>query len=137
MDTQGNDDVGSYIHVKVTYSVGTIDDPDSVKTAEAMALVSQYRVQPGLGESNTLPEFDPTTVSRSVDEGKKSRDVGNPVTATDADRGTVLNYTLSTAENATPQDKTTADGGVDAFKIGPGHRPDNHQCRPGLRDHQR
>ena len=39
-----------------------------------------------------IPEFDPTSVAREVQEGSAGRNVGPPVAATDAD-GDVLNYT--------------------------------------------
>ena len=48
-------------------------------------------MRPAKVESNTPPEFDPTSVAREVQESSAGRNVGPPVVATDDD-GDVLNY---------------------------------------------
>ena len=78
-------DVGSRIRVVATYRVGG-------STSQEMAsLTSDYPVLAVRAGANKL-EFDPTTVSREVAEGKKGMMVGAPVTAT-GNHGAV-NYTL-------------------------------------------
>ena len=48
---------------------------------------------------NTAPEFASTSTSRSVvEDGQVGTNVGSPVTATDADQGDTLTYTLGGAD---------------------------------------
>ena len=79
-------DVGSYLHVKVYYNVGAGRE-------ETASVASDYKVLADR-TSNSAPEFDPTSVTRNVNESKKGMAVGAPVTATD-DASRVLNYTLT------------------------------------------
>ena len=85
-DEANDNDVGKYLRVEASYSVVT-------GSADSASLVSDYPVKVRLGENNSLPEFASTAVTREVTEGEKGMTVGNPVTATDADRD-VLNYTF-------------------------------------------
>ena len=93
-DAADNNDVGRYIHVKATYQVAT-------KAQESASRASDYPVQATKELQNSLPEFDPTSITREVYEGEAGMTAGAPVTATDAD-GDVLNYTLAitTGDNA-------------------------------------
>ena len=85
-DEAYSNDVGMYLRVVATYT----DRRGRSKTAE---FVSPHRVQPAKVQANSLPEFAPTSIDREVQEGGAGRNVGAPVTATDAD-GDVRNYTL-------------------------------------------
>ena len=78
------------------------------KTAE---FVSLHPVRPAKVEDNTVPEFAPDEHTRRIQEGGADRNVGAPVTATDAD-GDVRNYTVV---SSTPQVGDASD--EDAFKI--------------------
>ena len=84
-------DVGSYLQVTATY-----DDGQGVsKSAQAL---SEFPVRAEPSETNTGPDFDAETADRSIVEGPAAgRNIGQPVTATDAnaaDEGK-LTYTLS------------------------------------------
>ncbi len=80
------DDVDMYLTVVAHYVVsGNVDQ-------ETAMLSSEYPVLPDRVGASKL-EFDPTTVSRSVAEGKKGANVGDPVTAK-GNHGAV-NYTLA------------------------------------------
>ena len=84
-------DVGSYLQVTATY-----DDGQGVsKSAQAL---SEFPVRAEPSETNTGPDFDAETADRSIVEGSAAgRNIGQPVTATDAnaaDEGK-LTYTLS------------------------------------------
>ena len=83
----GGDDRGKYIHVEATYTVDGGDD-------ETASLASDYPVQAARKEENTVPEFSSTVISRRVTEGPLGRNVGAPVTATDADND-LRNYHIS------------------------------------------
>ena len=85
-DTASNSDVGMYLRAVATYS----DSRGPNKTAD---LVSDYPVQ-AARKDNTPPAFASDAATREIPEGAAKRDVGAPVTATDADSD-VLNYTLS------------------------------------------
>ena len=98
-DEADDNDVGMYLRVEASYTV-------VAGSAESAHLVSDYPVQM-YREDNSAPEFDPTSVTREVSEGMSGMDVGNPVTATDADGG-ALNYTIGTNVQV---------GGSDAFAI--------------------
>ena len=63
---------------------------------ETATLASDYPVQAIRVEANTVPAFSSTAISRRVTEGASGRNVGAPVTATDADSD-VLNYTTLAA----------------------------------------
>ena len=73
--TATSDDVGKYLRVVGTYTVGGGDD-------ETAYLVTGYPVL-AEREDNNPPEFSSTSVAREVDEGMKGMTVGDPVTATD------------------------------------------------------
>ena len=84
-------DVGRYLQVTATY-----DDGQGVsKSAQAL---SEFAVRAVPSETNTGPGFDAETADRSIVEGSVAgRNIGQPVTATDAnaaDEGK-LTYTLS------------------------------------------
>ena len=84
-------DVGSRIRAEATYVVaGNVDQ-------ETASLTSDYPVLAVRAGDNKL-EFDSTTVSRDVAEGKKGMMVGTPVTAT-GNHG-VVNYTLGDSGDA-------------------------------------
>ena len=85
-DHADNNDVGMYLRAVATYT----DRRGANKTAE---FVSPHTVKAAKVEDNSLPVFAPTAVARDVQEGPAGRNVGAPVTATDAD-GDVRNYTL-------------------------------------------
>ena len=84
-DEAESNDVGMYLRAVATYS----DRRGGNKLAD---FVSHYPVQEAK-EINTDPEFPSTDATRSVSEGPSGRDVGAPVTASDADND-VLNYSL-------------------------------------------
>ena len=84
-DEAGDDDRGMYLRAMATYT----DRRGNGKTAE---FVSIHPVRPAKVEDNTAPEFATTAITRDIQEGGADRNVGAPVTATDAD-GDVRNYT--------------------------------------------
>ena len=85
--TAGDSDVGSYLRVVATYTDGRSSD----KTATA---VSEYRTI-AENPSNTAPKFPAESTARAVaEEMPKGTAIGNPVTATDKDRGEMLTYWL-------------------------------------------
>ena len=72
-------------------------------------------------DANVAPEFASATTSRTVAENTVAgKDIGNPVTATDADSAT-LTYALDGTDAA-------------SFDIDPGHGPADDQGGLGLRD---
>ena len=80
------DDAGENIRAVVHYVIaGNVDQEMAEKTTD-------YPVLAGRVGDNDL-KFDPATVSRTISEGAKGRDVGAPVTAT-GNHGTVR-YTLA------------------------------------------
>ena len=85
-DTSTSNDVGMYLRAMATYS----DRRGPNKTA---SLVSDYPVQ-AARKDNSVPEFPSSAATRSIPEGASGRDVGAPVTATDADND-MLNYHIS------------------------------------------
>ena len=85
--TLQSSDVGNRIRVTAFYTVGTGRE-------ESASLTSDYPVL-DTRSSNEAPEFSPAAVSRSISEGDKGRNVGNPVTATDDVRNAALNYILT------------------------------------------
>ena len=104
-DEAGDDDRGMYLRAMATYT----DRRGNGKIAE---FVSLHPVRPAKVEDNTAPKFTTTAIARDIQEGKAGRNVGAPVTATDAD-GDVRNYTVG---SSTPQ--ISVDGtDVNAFKI--------------------
>ena len=84
-DNANDNDVGMYLRAVASYT----DNRGSNKEAEN---ISDYPVRPAKVQNNSGPEFNPTSVAREVQEGSADRNVGPPVSATDAD-GDVLNYT--------------------------------------------
>ena len=86
------EDVGMYVRVEAFYNVG------DAGREESASLTSDYAVL-GSRTNNEEPEFSPTAVTRSVNEGKKGMNVGAPVTATD-DISNALNYALTGADAA-------------------------------------
>ena len=105
-DDANDNDVGMYLRSVVSYT----DRRGSNKTAE---MVSAYPVRPAKVQNNSVPEFDPTSVAREVQEGSAGRDVGPPVMATDDD-GDVLNYTKVTAADPFDVDQATGQITTDA-----------------------
>ena len=85
------EDLNKRIRVVVYYTVGA-------GTEESASRMSDYPVL-GTRSSNEAPEFDPDEITREVSEGKKGRNVGARVTATD-DRTNALNYTLGGTDAA-------------------------------------
>ena len=73
--TATSDDVGKYLRVVGTYTVGGGDDETAYRVTGYPVLAER--------EDNTAPEFSSTSVAREVDEGMKGMTVGDPVTATD------------------------------------------------------
>ena len=85
-------DVGLYLRVVATYN----DGRGSGKTAAA---VSEYMTIARIA-SNAVPEFPATSTTRAVLEGAaKGTSIGNPVTATDGDRGERLTYWLTAGDD--------------------------------------
>ena len=84
-DEADSNDVGMHLRALATYT----DRRGGSKHAE---FVSYYPVQEAR-EINTHPEFPSATATRTISEGPSGRDVGGPVTASDADND-VLNYSL-------------------------------------------
>ena len=84
-------DVNYYLRVTAFYT----DSHSSDKSAQAL---SEFAVRAVPSETNTGPDFDAETADRSIVEGSAAdRNIGQPVTATDAnaaDKGK-LTYTLS------------------------------------------
>ena len=84
-------DVNYYLRVTAFYT----DSHSSDKSAQAL---SEFPVRAVPSETNTGPDFDAETADRSIVEGSAAdRNIGQPVTATDAnaaDEGK-LTYTLS------------------------------------------
>ena len=79
-------DVGKNIRVLVRYQV------DGKPSRESAQKTTEYPVLAARVGDNEL-EFDPATVSRTISEGAKDRNVGAPVTAT-GNHGTIR-YTLT------------------------------------------
>ena len=73
--TATSEDVGKYLRVVGTYTVGGGDDETAYRVTEYPVLAER--------EDNNPPEFSSTSVAREVDEGMKGMTVGDPVTATD------------------------------------------------------
>ena len=117
--TVQDEDEGSYLCAKATYSIGG--------TQYSAEKISDYKVGRNLAELNANPTFGAdTSVARMVYEGGSGMMVGDPVTATDVDssssHGDQLNYILV--------------GGADVSQVRhrPEDRPDNHHCgKSGLR----
>ena len=93
-DNADNNDIGMYLRATANYT----DRRGSDKNAE---FVSPYTVKATKVENNSLPEFAPTAVERSVQEEIALANVGPPVTATDADNH-ILNYDLVDATSGDP-----------------------------------
>ena len=93
-------DANNPIRVVVTYRVGT---NQNLENASEM---TDYPVLAARIEANAL-KFDPATVSRTISEGAKDRNVGAPVTAT-GNHGTIR-YSLDGSGDATT--------GSEKFKI--------------------
>ncbi len=91
-DTSTSNDVGMYLRAMATYS----DRRGPNKTA---SLVSDYPVQAARAD-NSVPEFLSAAATRGIPEGPSGRNVGAPVTATDADND-LLNYHISGGTDAT------------------------------------
>ena len=89
--TVTTNDVNRRLRVEASYNV-------EGGREESASLTSDYAVL-ATRTSNDAPEFSPTAVTRSVDEGKKGMDVGAPVTATD-DITNALNYALAGDDSA-------------------------------------
>ena len=80
-------DVSNRIRVDATYT-------DGRGPAETVSFTSENPVQEFRRDAdNETPAFSPTAVTRRVDENSKGN-VGGPVTATDANNGDKLTYTL-------------------------------------------
>ncbi len=79
-------DVGQHIRVEATYIL-------SGQTAETAYLTSDYPVLAEAASDAAAPRFAQANITRKVDEGKKGRMVGDPVTATGGHG--VLNYELT------------------------------------------
>ena len=89
---------------------------------EAPSAPSEFRGTPG--PANVAPEFAAETMERSVAENTAAgENIGDPVTATDADDDE-LTYTLGGADMA-------------SFDIDGSHWSANDQCGLGLRDEER
>ena len=81
-------DVGRYLGVDVTYNVG-LEIGDAFARTGAVAAAAA---------SNRAPVFPSAAVSRSVAENTSSGDVGAAVTATDADRDTLVYSVAATGD---------------------------------------
>ncbi len=108
--TTTTEDVGKRLRVMVSYTVDAVGGGRE----ESAVLTSDYPVL-AARSSNDAPVFSPSTIKRSVDEGKKGKNVGAPVKATD-DINNALSYTLGGADAArfeidqkTGQIKTSVD----------------------------
>ena len=80
------EDIGSRLRVTALYNVDGGRDESASRTSDHPVLDSRT--------SNDEPEFDPSTITREVSEGKKGMTVGAPVTATD-DITNALSYSLA------------------------------------------
>ena len=79
-------DVGSRIRVVANYLDGNGGPAENVSfTSETPVQASRL--------ANTLPVFDATTVTRRIAENSTGN-VGGPITATDADNGDILTYSI-------------------------------------------
>ena len=87
--TVTTNDVGRRIRAEATYRIG-----DST-TQETAPLTSDYPVLQQRGGSNELA-FDPASVERKVDEGKKGMKVGAPVTVKAGSNHGAVNYAFDT-----------------------------------------
>ncbi len=92
--TVTSEDVGKYIRVEASYRIS-----DTARE-ESASRVSDYPVLSSQSD-NDDPEFAPDDIEREVSEGKKGRNVGAPVRATD-DITNALSYSLSTDANTSP-----------------------------------
>ncbi len=87
-----SDDVGQHIRAVVRYVVtGNVDQDEASETTDYPVLAARVGI-------NQL-KFDPATVSRTISEGAKDRNVGAPVTAT-GNHGTIR-YSLDASGDAT------------------------------------
>ena len=88
-------DANNRIRVVVTYQVdGNTNQESASRTTDYPVLAVR------IGATSEL-EFDPKTVSRTISEGDKGRNVGAPVTAT-GNHGTIR-YSLATGAATTPK----------------------------------
>ena len=102
-DEANNNDVGMYLRVEATYN----DRRGGSKFAER---ISDFPVQ-AAKEDNSPPEFSSETATRGINEGPAGRDVGTPITATDAD-GDELNYTMPEGGDHAPFEIDRASGQI-------------------------
>ena len=92
--TPDADDVGKKLRVKAEYS-----DPHGKEKAAYGLSDSTVRAVPD-GDQNT-PAFDETAISKSIAENAAvGTNVGDAVTATDADKADILTYVLGGAEQS-------------------------------------
>ena len=94
--TLTDDDVGKKVKVKVSFT----DDLNGEEERTSAAYPSSGTVTAAAG-TNTAPVFSSSSVSRSIAENTAAgQNVGAAVTATDADAGDTLGYTLGGADAA-------------------------------------
>ena len=84
------DDVGNYIRVVASYD-DTNGHPDGSNRSEEVSFVSDYQVLPSTPSTNMAPGFGVTELSRRIAENSKGN-LGDPITATDANSGDKLTY---------------------------------------------
>ena len=89
--TPASEDVGNYLRVEVTYTDGQSSDEKTLRQMPANPVRNT--------QGNTPPQFLDSSLTRSIPENTAAgRNIGDPVTATDADEtdGDQLTYTLDT-----------------------------------------
>ena len=88
-------DVGNYIRVAASYE-DTNGHPDGSNRSEEVSFVSDYQVLPSTStpSTNVAPAFGVTTASRRIAENSKGN-LGDPITATDANSGDKLTYSVN------------------------------------------
>ena len=102
-DTPANpNDVGKYLRVQATYTVGT-------GSSEMASFVSINPVQATRLATNTDPQFVATEPARRIQEDTVGN-VGAPIRATDADRGDILTYSLTGGDDIATFDIDRANG---------------------------
>ena len=100
--TPANGDALYYLRITAEYK-----DPESNENTKMVQVVSANAAQAESDSGNTAPEFQDendepiTTATRMVRENTPAgQSVGDPVTATDANAGDILTYTLATDDLA-------------------------------------
>ena len=86
-------DVGNYIRVVASYE-DTNGHPDGSSRSEEVSFVSDYQVLPSTPSTNVAPAFGVTAATRRIAENSKGN-LGDPITATDANSGDKLTYSVN------------------------------------------